>query len=218
MAIYLIGGITFTSKEALEEHVQAILHGYHSPGRLDPGDEQFVYDLLQMHPRAEQKIGVGVKEIHIRRGWRGGPMFVVVRRDGSETDFSYKKCVRPVNHSTMVKAAFREAIAYQVSSIKTRFFQEYADSGGFIQCPITLDFVTWQDAHVDHIPPDTFQALLGQFLIERDMSLDNISLAPGYRGEGYQLPPDIAADWTAWHQQRARLRVISAFANIHLVK
>lgn len=216
MATYLVSGIIFTSKEALEGAVQHILHN--TIGRLDPDDEQFIYDLLQMHPRADAKIGAGVREIQIRRGWRGGPMFIVVRRDGTETDFSYKKCIRPVTHATMVKAAFREAIAYQVSSIKTAHFKARADRDGRVACPITHELIAWQEAHVDHIPPDTFQSLLGRFLIDRDLALDNIALIPGYRGEGYQLPPDIAAEWTVWHQQHARLRVISAFANIHLVK
>ncbi len=218
MAIYQVGGITFTSKDALEDAVQGILHGYQAPARLNPEDEQFIFDLLQMHPRADEKIGPGVQEIQVRKGWRGGPMFVLIRTDGSRTDFSYKKCIRPVNHSTMVKAAFREAIAYQVSHIKTAFFQAYQDDEGMVVCAITGERITWQEAHVDHIPPDTFVALLGDYLIERGVSLDAVQLIPGYRGEGYQLPRDLADDWATWHAARAQLRVISAYANIHLVR
>src|SRR5690348_6428147 len=127
MSHYIVGGFTFTSKEALEDAVKKILHG--GFGRLDSEDEQFIYDLLQMHPRAAEKIGEGVASILVRRGWRGSPMFIVVRRDGTETDFSYKKCIRPVTHGTMVKAAFRQAIAMQVSQVKTAYFQDYSRDG-----------------------------------------------------------------------------------------
>ena len=45
-----------------------------------------------MHPKANSKIGCGVKSIFVQEDQYGTFCFHVERVDGSEEDFSYRKC------------------------------------------------------------------------------------------------------------------------------
>jgi hypothetical protein len=78
--------------------------------------------------------------------------------------------------------------------------------------------MTWETAHVDHEPPHTFAALLAEYCALRSVDLDTIELYEPRSGIGKLLPPMIESDWAAWHGEHARLRVISAEANLKLVR
>jgi hypothetical protein len=211
---YIVGGIEFKRKLDLEAHVKAILHGS-TFGRLASDDEAFIADLLTNHPSAEVKIGPGVKSIRIGSNGFNGRGFFVERIDGTETDFSYKQCIHPFTYASKVKFAFRRAIDEQTIAVKALAFPNRMMT---IPCPITGELITWNDAHVDHEPPLTFASLLQQYLEERNWECDDIPLVEPRGGVGKILPDDIALDWAWWHQQRARLRVISAYANTRLVR
>lgn len=209
---YIVGGIVFTTKIDLEAYVKNILNS--APiGRLNPADEAFIADLLTNHPSAETKIGTGVQSIRVGSNGFSGRAFFVTRTDNTEVDFSYKQCIRPFTYATKVKFAFRKAISDQVIAVKRTVFP---DRYAVIHCPITGDPMTYTDAHVDHEPPNTFAALLQAYLEERGLTYDDIPLVEC--GIGKALPGDIAADWAFWHAQRARLRVISGYANTRLVR
>lgn len=211
---YIVGGMTFPTKLALEAYVKSILHGAEL-GRLASDDEAFIADLLTNHPSADIKVGSGIQSIRIGHNGFNARGFFATRTDGTEVDFSYKQCIRPFTHATKVKFAFRRAIDDQTLAVKTAIFP---DRHTTIQCPITGDYITYRNAHVDHEPPNTFKVLLETYLSERGWSYDDVPLVEPHDGVGKILPDDIAFDWGVWHRIRARLRVISAYANTHLVK
>ena len=211
---YIVGGKSFRTKDDLEAYIKNILHGA-LIGRLASDDEAFIADLLTNHPSAEVKIGTGVQSIRVGKTALGGRGFFVTRTDGTEVDFSYKQCVRPFTHATKVKFAFRKAIVDQVIAVKQAVFPDRYTT---IPCPVTGEPITYADAHVDHKPPDTFAALLQAYLSERGWTHEDIPLVDPPNGIGKVLPDDIAFDWAFWHSQHARLRVISAYANVRLVR
>jgi Protein of unknown function (DUF3223) len=61
---------------------------------LDAAEIALVYEALQRHPKADAKIGCGVKAIFVQRDRFGSFCFHLQRVDGSEEDFSYKKLFR----------------------------------------------------------------------------------------------------------------------------
>jgi hypothetical protein len=212
---YTIAGHTFETQKDLVVHVQAILRRYPAPARLTGDDAAVMGDLLLRHPHAEIKIGVGVAAIWIRRNSGGfGNGFFVERIDGVFVDFSYKQCVRPQTNASKAKFAFRRAIDSQVIAVKRAVF----DTVALLSCPITGKPMTWDTAHVDHEPPRTFAALLAEYCTLRGVDLDTLELFEPKSGIGKILPPAIEQDWAAWHAERAQLRVISAEANIKLVR
>lgn len=212
---YEIAGHTFETQKDLVAHVQAILRRYSAPARLEGDDAAVMGDLLLRHPRAEEKIGVGVAAIWIRRNLGGfGNGFFVERNDGTSVDFSYKQCIRPQTNASKAKFAFRRAIDTQVIAVKRDTFGPY----DVLTCPITGEPMSWDTAHVDHEPPLTFAALLAEYCELRGVDLDTLELFEPRSGIGKILPIAIEQDWAAWHEARAKLRVISAEANIKLVR
>lgn len=211
---YTIGGHFFSTQKDLASFIGAILRRYPSPTRLEGEDAAIMGDLLLRHPSADMKIGCGVRAIWIRRNGTFGNGFYVERRDNTWIDFSYRQCLRPFTQASKAKFAFRRAIDDQVLIVKQAAFY---DSETII-CPVTNEAITWDAAHVDHEPPRTFAALLTEYCIDRSINLDDLELFEPRSGIGKLLPPAIEQDWAAWHEERARLRVISAEANIKLVR
>lgn len=215
MITYTIAGHTFETQKDLAAHVQAILRHYSAPARLDGDDAAVMGDLLLRHPRADEKMGVGVAAIWIRRNSGGfGNGFFIERTDGIFVDFSYKQCIRPQTNASKAKFAFRRAIDQQVIAVKKEVF----DAAPFLLCPITGEPMVWESAHVDHEPPRTFAALLAEYCALRGVDLDTLELYEPRSGIGKVLPPMIEQDWATWHKEHARLRVISAEANLKLVR
>lgn len=212
---YIIAGHTFETQKDLVAHVQQILRRYMAPARLEGDDAAVMGDLLLRHPRADIKVGIGVAAIWIRRNSGGfGNGFFVERVDGVFVDFSYKQCVRPQTNATKAKFAFRRAIDTQVIAVKKDAF----DTVSRLYCPITGEPMLWETAHVDHEPPLTFAALLAEYCALRGVDLDTLELYEPRSGIGKLLSPAMEADWAAWHKERAILRVISAEANMKLVR
>ena len=212
---YTVGNLFFPTQQALQQHVSKLLHRHIPPYRLGHDDGCFMMELLERHPSAETKIGCGVRAIWIKRNGKFGNGFYVERTDGTWEDFSYKQCLRPFTHASKCKFAFRRAIDPQVNAVKQSVF--YRD-GLVLPCPITNEPMTWETAHVDHIPPHTFAALLTTFLDLSRLTFDDIALIEPLNGIGKLLPPTIEAQWVVWHGAHARLRVISADANLRLVR
>lgn len=50
--------------------------------------------LLELHPRAVEKMGAGVQHFTVEPARHGTRCFYITRVDGTRTDFSYLKCVR----------------------------------------------------------------------------------------------------------------------------
>ena len=76
-------------------------------------------------------------------------------------------------------------------------------------------------AHVDHIPPLTFKALFNDFVRLEEIDLAVIILDYDQPDNTYQdtiKDAALATRWLVYHEQYAKLRVISAQANLSDVK
>ncbi len=65
---------------------------------LSGTDNDLVWSLLQLHPRAVEKIGSGISFFVLSRTVKNhrNPGFFVARTDGSVSDFAMKKCFNRV--------------------------------------------------------------------------------------------------------------------------
>lgn len=213
---YSLGGLSFSSKDAIKRHVQSIFAKYEVGARLTDCDFVFVRDLLEWHPSASQKIGCGVDriEVHIPEPWTSKG-FLIARIDGSTTDFSYRICLQPKKAQAWVDylAACRKAIVPQVSGFKIEAFRNREK----VWCEVTESWLTWDDAHVDHFPVP-FIDLVERFKTEQGLELESIS----YYGHGDNetfvalADPSLEKQWAEWHLKNAKLRVIDGRANSRL--
>jgi len=216
--LYHLGGEVFISKNDMAQHVRTILHRWQPGVPLYGPDDLIVRDLLARHPHAEQKIGIGVRAIVVRRDQRGSNRhFHILRIDGSDEDFSYLQCIQPSTRKADVTSAFRAAIIDDVMSFKAQFFAGYGALAGSLCCPISYEPLTPAGSHVDHRPPKTFKRLLAQYLAEHTLDIAAIPTYAAPAGEGKILSGELAAHFRLWHRDHAELRVISSYANLHLV-
>ena len=209
----------FTSKKSLREYIRAIRDRYEDFVPLSSDDFQFMLALLDRHQNADIKIGCGVANMYVKTTPPYYTRAFWLRRiDGTETDFSFEMCLRAETHSQKVKAALRFIVAQDIIRFKDNFF---AQSGRVVTCPITSEKMTYYDnCHIDHAPPNTFQKIVEDFLTTEGLSLDEIELIPGGDGKTVDTIVDnlLIARFITFHNERATLRAVSKRANLSVVK
>lgn len=213
-----LGSETFPTKGAAKKRIQDMLAGYQPGTVVNAFDFPLLLDLVKRHPQAAQKIGSGVVAFRVERNpeYPSSKCFVLIRSDGSDTDFSYTECLHPTPYTAKVTSAFRAAIEPDIVAFKRNFF-DLAD--GPVLCPFTGEQIFFAGAHVDHAPPDTFANLLERFLALEWMSLDEVALKPSADHiYSDRLANDaIESRWIAFHNTHANLRVVSKTANLLII-
>jgi hypothetical protein len=174
---------------------------------------EFLAALLRRHPDADEKIGPGIAHICVGSvpGYRSRG-FTVHRTDGTSTDFSWRACITEPSHAAQVNKAMRQAVAGQILDYKRA-----EAAAGRLRSAITGDELAPDDAEVDHFSP-SFAALADRYA-EVAGGYDAIGLAPSADGQiGQRLDPDHEIIWQAYHQQAARLRILSKAEHARLSK
>lgn len=133
----LVGNRSFALKKDAEDACREILYRYEPGSRIsEHADEQFLLDLLELHPQRDEKMGCGVEyfEIRVNPKFVRQRSFYLIRVDRSETDFSFMKCLKPPSHRQLVM--MRCVMRYRIrctNSLKKRTIwklQCYARSQG----------------------------------------------------------------------------------------
>lgn len=215
---YYISGEPFETKTALMTKIRKILNAYDLYESIDHLDFQFMLEILKLHYRASEKIGVGVTSIRIEPDGLHGTTrcFVLLRADGKSTDFSYKKCLDGrKSELSLFKEAARNAIAEQIINFKNRAFEE-CGAGGAILCPIKQILVTKSESHVDHEPPLTFDAIVSSFISENGIDVKKVNYV-GYGDHCYTKKfsdSTLTEKFSQYHKNRAKLRITSKPGNL----
>ncbi|SHF23677.1 Protein of unknown function [Seinonella peptonophila] len=125
----IIGNEVFKTKKAAIERIRGIFHSYDTDEFLDLKDEVFIRGLLENHPDTDQKKGCGIAGIKVTQNpyFKRNKTFVIIRIDGTETDFSFQKCITKPKPETKFRAACRRAIAPYIIKFKKEFFSKNED-------------------------------------------------------------------------------------------
>lgn len=192
------------SKKQIRERMSQILNRDDIAKPLSDEEQNFVMEVLMMHPRKEEKIGKGVSNIYVWWNKKIGTVrsFWIKRIDGSICDFSYLKCLGEKGDSTDFQYAFREAIAVQVENCRNTFFGKRQER----RCPITGKDFHKSQSHVDHVAPNTFSNLLKTFL-ESEGGYKFVRGVFDNNTRGQMA--GILHRWRIFHGQNATLRVLS---------
>jgi hypothetical protein len=91
----IVGKAVFESKAKVTERCREMLKRYRNGQTINEQDSEFLSGLLERHPEAREKIGVGVKRFFKDPGPTRftTDCFWLERKDGSKIDFSFKTCV-----------------------------------------------------------------------------------------------------------------------------
>lgn len=218
---YVIQGETFATKSALQDRIKYILYHWPHGGRLPVGDFDFMMEVLAMHPDAEQKIGVGVDRMEVRRNpvYTNTRGFWVIRTDGSETDFSYLECLKETPHAKRFLNACRVAIEPETMAFKNKFFGEL--HGEVARCPYTGEVLSFVGSHVDHKAPATFQALVDGFIAANHIDVSLVKINGKAVDGNFQDTfddPALLRNWLEYHSGHAVLQVVSRTANLSILR
>jgi hypothetical protein len=218
--VLTIGAETFPSAAAAERRIREILARYaaHTMDRIAGEDRAFIEALILRHPRAETIIDCGIRHVcvqrvpfaeHLRR-------FVVIRRDWSWRDFSWRKCLYATSALDEVRRGCRRLVADQVAGFARDFWREHPRGAA---CPILGVPMTPKTSHVDHAPP-VFAELVQAWLAEERLAPEDVEIAyrADYGGRSEFADPLLAARWRQFHREHARLRVVSARANLSILR
>lgn len=204
---------TFQTKHALEKRVQEILYGYRTREFLCGESLSFILELLLRHPRYEQKRGSGIAGIRIDPHM-GKRCFTIVRTDGSETDFSYLKCVSYPSPRTEFMKACRFAVLPDILEFRSKFF---SGNPPFL-CAVSGVQIYPETAHVAHVFPDTFCRLAERWASEKGFDMETTSLS-GYEDGSIDkrfTDPSLTASFRSFHQVHAVLRMVDRTANMRM--
>lgn len=212
--MYIVNGESFETKTALLDAIRTVFRRYLPGETLDQADTDFMFDVLMMHPDAETKAGCGIESFSVQFNpvYRNKE-FHLHRKDGTSTDFSFKKCVSPPTHRARFLMACRQSIAPGIIAYRKTYFKVTVNP----VCILSGDSLTPSNCHVDHEPPHTFRLLAEKFTNKYRVNMDGVHLSSGGDNNYTVLmPPDLEQLWTDFHWRHAHLRVISAAANLRL--
>ena len=207
--MYHLAGHEFKTKKEIEAKIRAIVSEHEDGDLLHFADHDIVYALLEWHRYAGQKIGVGVRSIKkvTSKTW-GSEGFMLIRTDGTSTDFSWRQCLYPSTNLADVKAACREAVRSQIQAFRHNY-------RGSLPCPITGKQYQVSDMHVDHEPPNTFAAIFDAWVKVEHLETSKLKLKKSSdNSEIIEFAdPKLARGFGVFHRLNAKLRMVSPEGN-----
>src|SRR5262249_483766 len=150
----------------------------YEPGATISGaDDRALRRLIEQHPDYDQKRGCGIACFTVTDDTAfGSRCFVLVRADGSRSDFSYRDCISPKSAPATLLAGMRLEVADDIQAAKVKHFENHGDELGRIKSAVSDVLITIEDAHADHAVPRTFNELAVLFLAARGIDPDNSDL------------------------------------------
>jgi hypothetical protein len=208
-----IGEYAFRTKLEAKAAVREVLNKYQMGHTLTGDEDMFIRDLIALHPATEDKIGSGIDNIEIRLDPDYGTTrcFHIIRTDGSSTDVSYLRCIDGENRRQLLRPALRNAILSQVINFKQDQFGRGAQ-----RCPYTNELLSFENCHVDHLPPMTFETLVTEWLRLNGLTEAEIQITEREDNNStrFMTNENQIASWAAYHQKFGRLRILSRRGNL----
>jgi len=211
--LLVVGTETFSTAKALRERCRQVLYGHPVEQPIPAPDDAFLRALLLRHRESASKIGCGILDFFVRLqpAYRNRG-FYLRRVDGSITDFSFESCIKPPTRRSEVMRGLRAAVQDQTGDFKQRAFARDTP----VRCAVSGVEIAFADAHVDHAPPNTFVRIADDFLASRGLSVDDVPINPTTDMDvrTYITDSEIVQAFSDFHRARARLRILSASANL----
>ena len=212
-----IGRWKFTTKKEAETYIRAILNRAQLDRKLQGDEFEFVLALMARNPnpgRSESAVAsIAVElvpeDLSLRR-------FRLNRKDGSTTAFSWRKCLSPPRKIDRLKCAMRTLIRAQIVDFRNQVRNQL---GIKFVCPISNEEILTDEAHVDHVTPNTFDALVSRFFSESGIDPETVKTRNLDDTWGDEIEDNgVAQAWIDFHRSNAVLRLVSRKANLSLLR
>jgi len=213
-----VGDKTFSSREKAKAVCRRIIQSYRNGETVKGDDDLFLRDLVDLHPDASQKIGGGIDHFTVANNpvWHKYKHFVIIRENGTSTDFSFTSCIDGSSRRRDILGALRGAVSDQIIEFKRKQFSLV----GTAKCPITGAVLTPHNCHVDHKQPNTFLSLVTRWIAAEAIQLGDIRISDSVDNQFVSVMADPAQNdsWRLFHRRNAVLRIISPKANLSMSK
>jgi catechol 2,3-dioxygenase-like lactoylglutathione lyase family enzyme len=178
--IVQIGELSFKTKKAAKAFFKDMLGRHNDYETVNDNDTAHLYNLIERHPEALDKIGRGIVRFFKAPTDQGTSCFWLEREDTSTRDFSYSTCVDCKGESLYQKfaEACRASVKEDLHNAKIKHFENHSDSNNTVPCDITGERIEWSGAHLDHKKPMTFQVIVRTFLAAQNISISPDMLSP----------------------------------------
>ncbi|KAF9689397.1 hypothetical protein SADUNF_Sadunf01G0088000 [Salix dunnii] len=111
--------LTYDDIQRMSYTVRKILNKYSVDQQLNESDKSVLMMTLYFHPRRDEKIGIGAKDIKVinHPEYQDTRCFSLVRTDGTIEDFSYRKCLHNALEIIAPQRAKRYREKYMTSKV-----------------------------------------------------------------------------------------------------
>lgn len=201
-----IGNEVFKTKKDLLAKLKGMLHAAELGVELGEPEHSFLMEMLKRHPEGKKKVGPGVRAFRVTTSEYKNRCFEVIRVDGTETDFSYTKCVTEPTPLTELTKALRKAVERQLWEAKEKVFL-WDET---IACPVSGVTMTREQAVVEYEEPNSFEWIVEEFCILERLKKEGLPIGPSPEGGIVLTDPALEARWLAFHESKAKFRVMSA--------
>ena len=209
-----IGERKFKSKKEALIYYKTILNSYEFGQQLDHNDFSDILALLALHPKVEEKIGVGIKEVRIGKLKYNTRSFELVRLDDSTEFFSYTKRINaPRTNLTRFREACRQATNDDLRKVKQAYFDKYSKNGA-VKCQETGELCTWTELSVDHRQPNTFSVIVERFIELNRIDIDKIKYIEIDGGPNEIADKELKENFRQYHKDKANLRIVKKDLNL----
>ena len=209
-----IGEREFATKKDALNHFKTILNSYDFGQFISNDDFKDILALIKTHPRVNEKIGVGIKDIRISKLKYNTKSFELLRYDGSTEYFSYTKRINaPKTDFTRFREACRQAIQDDLRNVKLAYFDKYSKKG-YVKCQETGEVAKYEDLSVDHRQPNTFSVIVDRFIEINRLDLKKIEYLHVDGGPNELADENLKAEFRQYHKEKANLRIVKKSLNL----
>lgn len=199
-----------------EEKIKSILYNYNLNNSINKADEEFMIEVFSNHPHFEEKSKDGIKKIIIIKDKYKGRCFAILTSKEEIIDISYIKALKGkcLSKEETINKACRTAIFPIIKKFKKENLIY-----GVTRCPYTNELLNMENTHVDHYEK-TFNELFKLWIKDKDINelYKKIKIDHYNYDDKIFLDKDIIADFINFHNQNTHLRLVSAKANLSIIK
>lgn len=208
-----IGKLTFKTKKDALAYFRNILNSYDYGEIINPTDFEKVYELLQNHYKAKEKIGLEVVDIRVEKLRYNNKGFLLVRKDLTTDFFSYIKCIngRSSPFQKFSKVC-RELIRDDIRNVKLLYFKSNSKKG-YAKCQETNKFYKWEELVVDHRQPNTFSIIVDRFIEVNRIDLEKIEYIDTEIYGSKFADNVLTKRFKKYHKEKANLRIVKRQIN-----
>ena len=214
-----IGSKTFKSKNAIKEYLQEQMYRVKKGVPLTGVLFKVADYAFQMHENYDDKVRGMDYQIAVRTSSglsKKYREYYIIRADGSEVEFSYKKALDGKgNKISVIKGVLRAVVMLQQLEAKNKYFAEHQDSKGYIKCAVTGLKAKHTEIHCDHYPVK-FETIVANWFRERGLSSETFSIIDGGDDVLWNLVEDkeLEKDFFNYHLEHATYRFVLAKVNL----